>query len=486
MPLEDIRENRIKKKEEMEKLKLNPYPSQVKRTYTIQEALDKFIILEKAQQQVSLVGRIRSIREHGKIIFIHFEDETNKIQALFHQETLGEKYVVFKKFFDVGDFIEIQGVMFKTQRGEITLRVENYKMLTKTIRPLPEKWHGLSDVETKLRQRYLDFIINPEEKEVFKKKAIFWKAIRQFLDAKGFIEVDTAALEVVPGGADARPFITHYNALDTDFYLRISLELPLKKFIISGFEKVYEIGKIFRNEGMSSEHLQDYLQLEFYWAYADYHKLMEFLEEMYKDVIEKTTGSLQTKHHGQIIDWSKKWSKKDYYNLFQQEIGIDIANTTKEELYNYLCKDKEQVDKNLGIGRMIDLIFKKKIRKKLIEPMFLINHPKSISPLAKKREENGSQVERFNIIAGGTELGNGFSELNDPLDQEARFEEQAQLREAGDEEAQMMDRDFVIALEYGMPPTAGFGLSERFFAFLMDRSIRETVFMPPMRPINKN
>ncbi len=482
MSLEDIRKVRIKKKQEMEKQGIDPYPSKVERTHTIQQALDNYGALIKLEKKIFLVGRIRSIRKHGKIIFIHFEDETNKIQAFFSQNNLADQYPLFSKFFDIGDFIEIKGILFKTKKEEITIRVQDYRMITKTIRPLPEQWHGLHDVETRLRQRYLDFIINPEEREIFKKKAIFWKSIREFLDKTDFIEVDNAVLEPIPGGADAKPFITHYNALNTDFYLRISLELPLKKFIISGFEKVYEIGKIFRNEGISHQHLQDYLQLEFYWAYADYQKIMEFLEEMYKYVVKQTTGSLQTKWREEIIDWSKKWPQKDYYQLFQEITKIDLNNTNDKELYNYLYEDGEEVDKNIGTGRMIDLIFKKKIRINLIKPMFLINHPKSISPLSKKRQENHFQVERFNIIACGTELGNGFSELNDPLDQKARFEEQMKLRERGDKEAQMMDEDFVTALEYGMPPTAGFGLSERFFAFLMNRSIRETVFAPPMKP----
>lgn len=482
MPLEDIRENRIKKKQEILKKGLNPYPSKVKKTHIIQQALDEFIDLVEEEKEISLVGRIMSIREHRNITFIHFRDESNEIQAFFSQEELGDKYSMFAKFFDIGDFIEIQGTLFHTKKGEKTIKVKDYKILSKAIRALPEKWHGLKDIEIKLRQRYLDLIINPEEKEIFRKKAIFWKSIRQFLDEKGFIEVDTAALEAVPGGADAKPFITHYNALNIDFYLRISLELPLKKFIIAGFEKVYEIGKIFRNEGMSHQHLQDYLQLEFYWAYADYYKIMEFLEKMYKYIIKQTIGSLQTEWQGETIDWSKKWLKKDYYQLFQEKTGIDLNTVKEEELYDYLCKNNEQVEKNVGVGRMIDLIFKRKIRKDLIQPMFLINHPTLISPLAKKREENQAQVERFNIIACGTELGNGFSELNDPLDQRSRFEEQVKLREAGDEEAQMMDEEFIVALEYGMPPTAGFGLSERFFSFLMNRSIRETVFMPPMKP----
>jgi len=341
---------------------------------------------------------------------------------------------------------------------------------------VPTTWYGLKDIEERLRHRYLDLLLNQETREIFQKKNIFWQTVRNFLATKGFLEVETPVFEDIAGGADAEPFITHYNVLNRDFYLRISLELPLKKLIIGGYEKVFEIGRVFRNEGIDA--LQEYTQMECYLAYADYNEMMNLIEGLYKKLVQVVTGGTQSVYDGNKINWSKTWPKHEYFEVFKKDTALDLDKATKEDLFKKAQVLQLAPDKKLGWGRLVDLIFKKICRPKLIQPTFIINHPVEISPLAKRRPENPKQVERFQIFAGGVELGNGFSELNDPLDQRARFEEQMKLRAAGDKEAQILDEEFLEALEYGLPPTAGFGMSERLFAFLMDKSIRETVIFP--------
>ena len=347
---------------------------------------------------------------------------------------------------------------------------------------MPSTWHGLEDTETRLRERYLDILFSEETRELFRKKAVFWEAIRSFLVKEGFLEVEVPVLEMVPGGAEAEPFVTHHNALNSDFYLRISLELPLKKLMASGYEKVFEIGRIFRNEGIDREHLQDDTQLEFYQAYSDYEELMKFTETLFKTIIKKVTGGLITSYQGEKINWSKKWGRVEYCDIFKDANGLDPREATAEELFRKAEELALQPEKNLGKGRLIDLIYKKTVRPHLTNPAFLVNPPVEIEPLAKRMPQDSRRVERFQVVAGGTELAKGFSELNDSLDQRARFEEQMKLREAGDTEAQMLDEEFLRAMEYGFPPIAGFGFSERLFSFLMDKPIRETVLYPLMRP----
>jgi len=315
---------------------------------------------------------------------------------------------------------------------------------------------------------------------MFIKKSKFWSIFRRQLESAEFLEVETPVLESTPGGADAEPFATHHNALGEDLYLRISLEIALKKLIVGGYEKVFELGRVFRNEGIDAEHLQDYTALEFYWAYASYEDLMKFVESLYKKVIKATSGSLVTSYRGQKISWSKKWPKVDYYSIFKERIGLDLDKASEKDLFDKAAKEGLDPDRSLGRGRLIDMLFKK-VRHTLVQPCFLVNPPVEIEPLAKRISNEPGKVARFQIVAGGTELGKGFSEANDPLDQRARFEEQMKLREQGDKEAQRLDEDFLEALEYGMPPTAGFGVSERLFSVLMDKPIRETVFLPLMR-----
>lgn len=480
--LEDIIKFRRDKLQRLKDAGVDPYPSSTGRTHTNKEVLEQFESL--AGKEVTLVGRIRSWRTMGKLIFSHVEDGTGRIQFLFKEDNVGaEPFQNLLDNFDIGDFVEATGTLFITKTGEKTLQANSYKLLAKSLLPLPSEHYGLNDEETRLRKRYLDILLNPEAKEIFVKKNRFWSSMRNFLVQKDFLELQMPILESVPGGAEAEPFITHHNALDKDFYLRISLELPLKKMLVAGYEKVFEIGRIFRNEGISSEHLQDYTQMEFYWAYGDFEKLMQFSQEMYQHVIQETFGTLKINYQGTEIDWSGSWPRQDYFELFKKYTGIDLNSASEDDLRMYAEKEHIKAEPHARKGRLIDLIFKKKIRilpEVSMQPSFLINQPIEIEPLAKKSPLNSKVVQRMQILACGSELGKGFGELNDPIDQRERFEAQMKLREAGDAEAQMIDEEYVEAMEYGMPPAAGFGLSERLFAVLCDKSIRETVIFPPM------
>ncbi|MCX6713432.1 MAG: lysine--tRNA ligase, partial [Candidatus Vogelbacteria bacterium] len=382
----------------------------------------------------------------------------------------------------IGDFIEIAGTLFTSQRGEKTLAVTRWTMLAKSLRSLPEKWHGLADEEERLRRRYLDILTNEEVRTMVEKRSKFWQAIREFLLARGFLEVDTPIIENTPGGAEARPFITHHNALDLDVFLRISPELWLKRLMVAGLPKVFEIGRVFRNEGMDAEHLQDYVHFEFYWAYADYEMGMTLTEELYKEIAAKVFETTKFTIKGFEIDLNKKWERYDYVLTIKDKTGVDI---TTDDLSTMEAKLKElgvEYDKKgFNLNRATDTLWKY-CRKQIAGPGFLMNVPVTMEPLAKRRADNSSFVERFQVILAGSELGKGFSELNDPIDQAGRFADQAKLREAGDEEAQMYDQDFVEALEYGMPPTFGFGGTERLFSFFCDKPIRETQIFPLMKP----
>lgn len=486
MSIDGFRKVRIEKLEAIRKAGLEPYPASVPGRISIKRVLNDFDVHEKQEDDITIAGRIMAKRGHGGLTFVDLDDGTGTVQALFAEESLEKSYQSFHDLTDIGDFVSVHGTVLKTARGERSVAAKEWRMLTKAIRQLPEKWHGLQDVEERLRKRYLDLIMDPTERAMFVKKSAFWQAIRSHLLSEGGLEVETPVLEQVPGGADAEPFTTHLNALDIDLYLRISLELPLKRLIVSGYEKVFEIGRIFRNEGIDREHLQDYTQMEMYWAYTDYEQLMQIVAKLYQGAIQETLGTLKHQYQGQEIDWSGQWPKIDYYEAFNERTGLDLASASEKELKKYAEGEGIDTSEHVGRGRLIDVIFKKKIRPHLVQPGFLVLPPVDIEPLAKRWPQDPKRVERFQVVAGGSELGKGFSELNDPLDQYARFEEQTKLREAGDTEAQRMDEDFVEALEYGMPPTAGFGTSERLFAFIMDRPVRETVFFPLMKPKDSN
>ncbi|NCO44487.1 lysine--tRNA ligase [Candidatus Wolfebacteria bacterium] len=480
---EDVLKVKLEKLENLKKAGMDPYPEKTGRTISNAEALEKFDELQKSGKSVVLAGRLKSFRLMGGAAFGHIEDGSGKIQIFLRKENLlDKKYNLFTDNVEMGDFVEVKGTLFKTKKEEKTLEVRDWKILSKNIRPIPTEYFGLKDEEEVLRKRYLDLALNPGVRDLFRKKNVFWQTIRGFLAGAGFLEVQTPALEHIPGGADAEPFITHYNALDQDFYLRISLELPLKRLLVGGFEKVFEIGRVFRNEGMDREHLQEFEYTEFYWAYSDMKKGMDFVEKLFKEIILKVTGGRETEFEGNKINWNIDFPRVDYFEEFKKEAGIDLNKEIKiAELKKKLDELKVKYEKGWGKGRLIDAIYKRTARQKLIQPCFLTGHPIEISPLAKADPENPKKALRFQLVAGKSELGNGFSELNDPIEQKNRFLEQMKARKVGDKEAQMMDDDFVEALEYGMPPALGFGMSERFFAFIMNKSVRETTIFPPLR-----
>ncbi|MES2436831.1 MAG: lysine--tRNA ligase [Patescibacteria group bacterium] len=485
--LEELREARLQKLELLKKEGINPYPAKTKRDHSIDHVISSFENLEKEQTTITLAGRVMSIRAQGGLVFFNLFDGTAKFQGLLKQEEVDAKiYDLFNAAVDIGDFVEVTGTVFVTKRGEKTLSVKSWAMLSKTMLPLPEKWHGLQDNDEKLRKRYLDILFNPELKDLIEKKAKFWQSMRNFLITEGFLEVETPIIENTTGGADARPFATHHNALDIDVYLRISAgELWQKRLMVAGFPKVFEIGRVFRNEGMSPEHAQDYTQMEFYWGYADYEKGMDLVERMYKYVAQETFGKLQFKIGEFDVDLNKTWERFDYAETIKKFTEIDISQATLQEIEEKLRALEIKFDTNgWNFSRAVDILWKY-CRKQISGPGFLVNVPKFLSPLAKSHEGNTNVVQQFQPLIAGSELGKGYSELNDPIDQAERFLEQEKLRLDGDEEAQMNDTDFVEALEHGMPPTCGFGISERLFSYLANKPIRETQIFPLMKPLQE-
>ncbi|MFZ2188919.1 MAG: lysine--tRNA ligase [Candidatus Moraniibacteriota bacterium] len=481
---EDILETKLEKLKNIQGFGMEAYPEKCERSMTNIKALEQFDKLSaEGQKDISLLGRVKSNRPMGGSTFAHIEDGTGKIQIFLNKNNIEEtKYRLFAKNIEIGDFVQVTGKLFLTKQDEKTLEVHDWKVLSKNIRPIPTEYFGLKDEEALLRKRYLDLMMNTETRELFRKKNIFWQTVRQFLVVENFLEVQTPVLEHTPGGADAEPFVTHYNALDQDFYLRISLELPLKRLLVGGYERVFEIGRVFRNEGMDRDHLQEFDHMEFYAAYWDFQRGMEFCEKLYREIVEKVVGGLETEYEGNKIDWSKTFPVVDYFTEFKKETGLDLnADLSAEALRAKADELKIKYEPGYSKGRMIDLLYKKTVRQKLIQPCFLVGHPLEVSPLAKVDPQNPKRTLRFQIVAGASELCNAFSELNDPIDQKNRFLDQMAAREGGDKEAQMLDEDFVEALEYGMPPAFGFGMSERLFSFLMNKSIRETVIFPPMR-----
>ena len=477
---EEIVKERLKKINELRKKGLEPYTYSYERTHLAQELQEKFKNLKNEQEdkiKVKVCGRVMSVRDMGAINFISLQDGSGKIQLVFKDKISSEI-----KNIDTGDFIGVEGSIFRTKRGELSVLVTKSTILTKTILPLPEKWHGLQDTEERYRKRYLDILMNPEVKELFIKKAKFWKTIRNFLNEKGFLEVETPVLETCAGGAAATPFKTHHNTLDMDVVLRISTgELWQKKLMVAGYDKTFEIGRQFRNEGMDMEHLQDYSQMEFYWAYADYKAGMKLVEELYKKVAMEVLGTLKFKTHGYEVDLGKKWQLYDYETLIKEKTGISIYKDDKDKIMKKLDSLKMEYDPNVDKWRLVDVLWKF-CRTSISGPGFLVGQPVEVSPLAKRSREDNKKVEQFQIIIAGSEMGNGYSELNDPVDQDERFKRQMELKEKGDTEAQEHDKDFVEALKYGMPPTCGFGVSERLFSYLVDKPIRDCVIFPLMKP----
>lgn len=483
---DQIINERKRKLKELKEQGINPYPSKYDvKNYSdeIKEKYKKLKNDERNSDKVKIAGRLMIKRNMGKLIFATVQDARGQIQIILQKgETQEKSFELVKKLMDAGDFIGCEGSIMKTRTGEVSVLVKKAEILSKSLLPLPEKFHGLKDEEEKLRKRYLDIIMNPEVKDIFIKKAKFWGTIRQFLLEKGFLEVETPVLETSAGGAAATPFATHHNALDLDVYLRISMgELWQKKLMVAGYGKTFEIGRQFRNEGMDMEHLQDYTQMEFYWAYADYEMGMKLVEEMYKKVVKAVLGSLKFETHGYKVDLAKKWELYDYEKTIQKYTKINIYKTDENAIKKKLDELKVEYDARVSKWRLVDILWKY-VRKKLSGPGFLVNQPVEVTPLAKRNPEDARKVSQFQVILAGSEMGNGYSELNDPLDQEERLKEQMMQKKAGDEESMEHDKSFVEALKYGMPPTCGFGVSERLFSYLMDRPIRECVAFPLVRP----
>ncbi len=476
------RDDRLRKLEEIKKLGLDPYPAKVNRDFAILEFLTKFKDLESVKNSINLAGRIRAKRVHGNLAFVNLEDESASVQLVFSKKDLGDdSYKKFIKLIDVGDFLQITGKAFLTHKEEKSVLISEFKILGKALRPIPDSWFGLKDNEDRFRHRYLDLLINPEIKDIFYKKAKFWEVTRNFLKRNGFFEVETPTLEVTTGGAEANPFKTHHKDFDIPVYLRISIgELWQKRLMAAGYEKVFEIGRAYRNEGSSPDHLQEFTNMEFYWAYSNYEKGMDFVRELYQEIAKEVFGKTKFSTRGFEYDLAGEWPKIDYCETVLEKTGINVLTASESEM-------KEKLNE-LGVKyegdnkeRLTDTLWKY-CRKTIAGPVFLINHPKLVSPLAKAKTDNPELTERFQIIIAGSEIGNGFSELNDPIDQAARFKIQQELIDRGDEEAMMPDWEFVEMLEYAMPPTFGFGFGERFFSFLCDKSIRETTLFPLMKP----
>jgi lysine--tRNA ligase len=483
--MKELRDERLRKLEQLKTLGVDPYPSESSRSNEIKEVIDNFE--EFSGDTVTLAGRLIATRKFGKLAFFVLRDMSGQIQLFIRSDLIepldaknSQLGMSELNLLDPGDFIEVTGVVITTKTGEKSLEVHKLRLLTKSLRGMPTEQEGFTNKEERLRRRYIDMNVNREVRDRFVRRSKFWQATRKYLDDHGFIEVNIPVLEHTTGGADANPFVTHMNALDQDFYLRISHELPLKRLLGAGFEKVYDLGPRFRNENYSDEHLPEHVAMEWYWAYANWQDGMKFMEGMYKYVLEETFGTLQFNVRGFEIDMDRDWEVWDYATVIRDRYGIDIYDTTIEEVATKLKENGLEVEKTDSIPRGIDKLWKN-IRKDVVGPVWLVNTPKFISPLAKSSIDDPNTVQRFQPIMLGSELGNGFSELNDPIDQYGRFIEQQAMRDSGDDEAMMLDIDYVEMLEYGMPPACGWGYSERVFWMFEGVTAREGVPFPQLR-----
>lgn len=482
--IDEIRDSRIKKLQLLKDKGIDPYKAKSKRELSLKETIDDFSNLEKSGEQKWVAGRIMSIRGQGAIIFITLYDGTEKFQGLLKKDILGdEKFDFWNEVIDIGDFVEVQGKFFTTQRGEKTIEIIDWSILSKSLRPLPEKWHGLQDIEERFRKRYLDILMDPLIKEIFIKKAKFWNVVRSFMLENGFLEVETPTLETTTGGAEATPFKTHHNDYDLDVYLRISVgELWQKRLMAGGFPKTFEIGRAYRNEGTSPEHAQEFTNMEFYWSFANFEDGMNLVKEMYRKITKEVFNTTKFTTRGHTFDLQDEWEIIDYVSKIKEITNIDIFSSSEKDMKNKLDELNIKYDGE-SKERLIDSLWKY-CRKKISGPAFVIGHPKIIAPLAKSFSSNPLITERFQVLLAGSEVGNGYSELNDPIDQKERFDIQQKLINEGDNEAMMRDDEFVEMLEYGMPPTCGFGFGERLFAFLIDKPLREIQTFPLMKPKN--
>lgn len=480
---EEIRREREEKRNLLLEHGMEAYPAEVNRTHTLSEIDAQFTELESSREKVTVAGRIFSIRRHGGSAFADVGDGTGRTQFFFSKDEVGESlFNLFNDAIDPGDFIEVTGTAFTTKRDARAISVSSWRILTKALLAIPSEFYGLKDEDERYRKRYLDILMNEETKELVIKRSLFWNTIRNFMLRRGFIEVETPVLETMTGGAEARPFMTHHNALDMEVYLRISVgELWQKKLMVGGLPKTFEIGRIFRNEGMSHEHAQDYTSFEFYESYQDAREGVSMLVELYREVAEKTFGTRTFLINGHKVDLGSEWDQLDFNTLMKERYGFDPRDVELAEVKASLKKEGIEHETGIDLGRGVDFLWKQ-IRKTIAGPAILTGMPVYLEPLAKRSKNDARVVDRFQILIGGSEVGKAFNELNDPEDQRSRFEEQQKLRDAGDEEAQMADMEFVEALEYGMPPTFGFGVSERLFSFLAGVSIREGQTFPLMKP----
>lgn len=480
--IDEIREAKIKKLKLLKKRGINPYPALSKRELSLKEAIDSFDLLEKKKEEKWIAGRIMSIRGQGAIVFVTLNDGTGLFQALLKKDILGEeKFNFFNDVVDIGDFVEVFGGFFITKRGEKTIEVKDWVMLSKSLLPLPEKWHGLQNIEERFRKRYLDILMDSETKELLIKKTKFWDITRNFMKERRFLEVETPTLEITTGGAEARPFKTHHNDFNIDVFLRISVgELWQKKLLAAGFNKVFEIGRVYRNEGSSMEHLQEFTNMEFYASYMNLDEGKKLIRNLYIKIAQELFGKTKFETRGYKFDLANEWMEIDYVSEIKKQTDIDVLEDSEKKMEETLEKLKVEFE-GKNKERMTDALWKY-CRKNISGPAFLINHPKLVAPLSKENEKDSRKTEMFQVIIAGSEMGRAHAELNDPIDQNERFKIQKELIEKGDEEAMMPDMEFVEMLEYGMPPAFGFGFGERFFAFLIDKPIRETQFFPLMRP----
>lgn len=479
---------RIDKMHKIEEHGWKPFGYRFLYTHRAADIAAQFDELSEKETEVKMAGRIMAIRGHGKTCFMDMQDKTGRIQVYVRKDVIGEENYALIKLMDIGDTVGITGTAFRTHMGELSIKANSVEMLSKSLRPLPEKWHGLKDVETRYRQRYVDLIVNPEVRDTFVKRSQIIRSVREVLDSHDFLEVETPILNTIAGGAAARPFISYHNALDMQVYMRIAPELYLKRLIVGGMDRVYEMGRVFRNEGIDNRHNPEFTSVEIYQAFADYRDMMDLTEEVVVKTAEKVLGTTTINYEGTTIELASPWKRMSMIEAVKEYSGKDFTNVTDLEEARAIAKELNvAVEPSFGIGKIINACFEEYVEDKLIQPTFITGHPKEISPLAKSNPENPEITDRFEAYIYGREICNGFTELNDPIDQKERFLKQVEERANGDEEANMMDEDFVNALEYGLPPTGGLGIGiDRLVMFLTNSStIRDVLFFPTMKPLAK-
>lgn len=482
----EIISNKWEEIEELRKENIDPFGHSFVRTCKISDLIEKnknIEIGECNQEEISIAGRLMALRRHGKAIFGNIEDISGKIQIYIKSNEIGESaFEIFGKI-DIGDILGVTGLVFKTRTGEITILVKKFTLLCKSIRSLPEKWHGLKDVEIRYRKRYLDLIVNSQVREIFIKRSKLIQSIRDFLNNRGYLEVETPIMQPIPGGATARPFITHHNALHRDFYLRIAPELYLKRLLVGGLEKVYELSRNFRNEGISTKHNPEFTMLELYEAYGDYHNMMQITEELISYTVKNVLGSLEVEYQGNKINFAPPWRRITMYKAIEEATGVQISKLTPADYEKIIKKHGLNIKGDVNKGEIANELFEKYVEPTLIQPTFVLDYPIELSPLSKQKKDNPELVERFELFINSMELANAFTELNDPAEQKRRFEEQVAKKEAGDMESHFMDEDYIEALEYGMPPAGGLGIGiDRLVMLLTNsNSIKEVILFPQLK-----